>query len=386
MRWCDRWLGKPFAFLVWLLSLFRRRYRSTESERVVPRVKRIVIIKIFGMGSLLLGTPAFRALREAYPGASLEIVSAAGHLPFLQSLRIFDHIHPIPLGGFLPFLRGIIKLLKTPRPDISINLEYYTWFTIALQTLQRARVRVGFAERQWLRLHLLDIPVYFNHHHHIIRIFGSVAEQLGAPVQSYELSPPFIQKEDTAATRKRLEEQGFNRDLAIVAFHIGASPLCPLRQWPLDRFRGLIDLFLTKTAAGIILIGGPDEKEEADAFCSDFRSERRLLNLVGKLSLGETMALLQQSAVLITNDSGPLHWAVALGKPTISFFGPETPDLYGPPPDPRHRVFYSRRYCSPCLTTTYAKTSACRNNLCLQDIGINEVFDAGQDILKREPM
>ena len=148
MRWCDRWLGKPAAFLVWLLSpLLHRGLKNfpPRSGDLIPDVQRIVIIKFFGMGSLLLATPAFRSLRKAYPDAVLEIITSASHRSFIETLNIFDRIHSISLAGPVKFFNSILKLLCGRGPTISINLEYYTWFTLALQTLLRSRVRVGFA-------------------------------------------------------------------------------------------------------------------------------------------------------------------------------------------------------------------------------------------------
>lgn len=383
MRWCDKWLGRPFCFLIWLISPLLHRKKRLLPGQLIPDVRRIVIIKFFGMGSLLLATPAVRALQNTYPRASFELITSSTHLPFVQTLHVFDRLHGIPLTGIRPFLGGLIKILIAPRPDISINLEYYTWFTIALQTLQRAKIRVGFAERQWLRLHLLDLPVYFNHYHHIKRIFGAVAEELGAPVNSYRLSPISLDPAHVTKAKQRLTKAGFQSEHPLIAIHIGASPLCRLRQWPLDRFQSLIHLLMKKTRARIVLVGGPDEREEAVDFTDGFKTSPRLFNLVGTLSIPETIAALQLSSLLITNDSGLLHWALAIDTPTVSFFGPETPELYGPDRRERHVVFYSGRYCSPCLTTTYAKVSDCHDNLCLQDILVDDVLDAVIKLLKQ---
>ncbi len=381
MRWCDRWLGKPASFLAWMLSpLLHRNSRFIPGQKV-PYVRRIRVIKLFGMGSLLLATPALQALREAYPGTVFEIVTAKNHSPFIRSLGIFDRIYGISLAGIPELVRGVVRLLLSPRPDISINLEYYTWLALALQTIQRSRVRVGFAERQWLRRRLLDVPVHFNHRRHIRRIFGAVAEELGVRMASYELSSIDIGKADRESAREALSRSGFASDRPLIAVHIGASPLCPLRQWPLDRFRELLGLILNHTGAAIILTGGPEEKAEAQSFSDHFTGENRFRDLVGELSIPATIALLGMCSILITNDSGLLHWAVAVDTPTISFFGPETPQLYGPPEGPRHWVFYSGRYCSPCITTTRAKSSECRDNLCLKDIGVGEVFEAVQSLL-----
>jgi len=382
MRRLDHWLGPLLAFLVWLASLLFRRRLPLEAGEKVRDVHRILVIKIFGMGSILLATPAFRALARAYPGSRLEIVTAAGHRDFIDRLGTFEVVHGISLDSPRAFLAGVWRLLRCPRPDISINLEYYTWFTLILQTLQRARVRVGFAERQWLRLRLLDVPVYFNYHRHIRRIFSAVAENLGAEVSERKLVVPSF----SAAEAEKISflPGRSSSDRRLLAVHIGASPLSRLRQWPLARYGELLRGILAEFDATIALIGGPDEKGEADEFRRTLPADERVLNLVGSLSVGETLALLSRAAVLITNDSGPLHWAVALGIPTVSFFGPETPDLYGPPTTSRHRVFYSGRYCSPCMTTMYGKKSDCSDNLCLQDISVKEVQEALRELLAKE--
>jgi len=374
MRRCDVWLGAPLALITWMVSPLLRAGRS--AARSPGRVRRIVVIKIFGMGSLLLAGEAFRALRRAYPLAALEIVTAAGHVPFLESLKIFHAVRPVSLASPGAFARSVAGILRLPPPDISINLEYFTWFTLVLQTWQRARLRAGFAEREWLRLRLLDLPVYFNYHRHMRAIFAAVAESLSAAVAPGDALTPRIDPRDSARVGERLAASGHGGSGPLVLFHVGASPLCRLRQWPLERFRDLIRLTLERTEARVILIGGTEEAGESRELVSSLPTSERLADWVGKSSIGETLALLAKADLLVTNDSGPLHWAVALGTPTVSFFGPETPDLYGPPPGPLHRVFYSRRYCSPCLTSRYAKTSACRDNLCLKDIGVEEVFAA----------
>jgi ADP-heptose:LPS heptosyltransferase len=88
------------------------------------------------------------------------------------------------------------------------------------------------------------------------------------------------------------------------------------------------------------------------------------------------MALLSLSTACISNDSGPLHIAAALGIPTVSFFGPESPLLYGPRGN-GHTVFYAGIYCSPCLNVYNAKQAMCSgDNTCMQAITPEQVISA----------
>ena len=89
-------------------------------------------------------------------------------------------------------------------------------------------------------------------------------------------------------------------------------------------------------------------------FCRQLPEIGQIVNLCGKLSIPQLVGLFSKSDFLITNDSGPLHIAVSVGLPTLSFFGPETPYLYGPQGD-QHYVFYSDIFCSPCLNIYNSK-------------------------------
>jgi len=81
-------------------------------------------------------------------------------------------------------------------------------------------------------------------------------------------------------------------------------------------------------------------------------------------------------ALFVTNDSGPLHIAAALGLPTLSLFGPETPVLYGPKGG-NPLIFYKGLYCSPCLSVFNAKTAPCSGqNICMQSISAGKVLEA----------
>ena len=101
-----------------------------------------------------------------------------------------------------------------------------------------------------------------------------------------------------------------------------------------------------------------------------------LIDLCGVIGLEQLVLLLQRSHLFIGNDSGPLHLAAAAGIPTVSFFGPETPALYGPRGG-AHTVLYKGIPCSPCLNVYNSKdNSSCRNNVCMKSIGVDEAWAA----------
>jgi ADP-heptose:LPS heptosyltransferase len=156
--------------------------------------------------------------------------------------------------------------------------------------------------------------------------------------------------------------------------------LLPLRKWPTARFGELATRIL-QTYAGslIVLTGAPSEREAADALCRSLSSPR-VISVAGQTSLRELLTLYTLADVMVTNDSGPGHFASLTPVHAIVLFGPETPRLFGPLA-PATTVVWKELACSPCVSVFNHRLSPCRNNVCMQAIGVDEVFDAVQAAL-----
>ena len=128
----------------------------------------------------------------------------------------------------------------------------------------------------------------------------------------------------------------------------------------------------------VILIGTKPDREYVADFIQGLPDSSRVIDLCGKTSLKELLGLFRGATLLLTNDGGPLHFAVAVGLPTVSLFGPETPYLYGPP-EGQHIVFYEDLFCSPCLTIYNSKQHGCGDNICLQAIDPGRVLKVIQE-------
>jgi len=147
-------------------------------------------------------------------------------------------------------------------------------------------------------------------------------------------------------------------------------------MWPRENFIKLIEFIAGHfQSVNIVLVGSPSEMQYVQGIYSDLPEniKESVTDLSGKLKISEFLALVKRSRFFITNDSGPLHIAAALGIQTLSFFGPESPMLYGPVGD-GHTVLYAGIYCSPCLNVFNAKTAMCNgDNKCMKQIGLQEV-------------
>ncbi len=145
-------------------------------------------------------------------------------------------------------------------------------------------------------------------------------------------------------------------------------------------FAHLADQLHRAYAAKIVLLGSEGERPIADAIVSMLQTKP--LDLVGKTSVGELAALMQYLKVVVTNDGGPLHMAVALGIPTVSLFGPVDECVYGPyPASLEHRVITKCLPCRPCYQNF--RMSFCeRQHECIKSIDIEDVFKATSALLR----
>jgi heptosyltransferase-2 len=148
----------------------------------------------------------------------------------------------------------------------------------------------------------------------------------------------------------------------------------PAKRWPVENFIAAAKALQKKTDCAWILFGGKDDVAIGNGIESAIRNpQSAIFNLAGKTSLRELMALLKSCRVLLTNDTGPMHVAAALGTPVVVPFGSTSPELTGPglPGDPRHRLLKSAAPCSPCFLRE------CPIDFrCLTGISVASVVDA----------
>jgi len=151
----------------------------------------------------------------------------------------------------------------------------------------------------------------------------AVARLLGATPTS-DLPELWVAAEDTLACASILERHGISASEQVVCLHAGSAQ--PEKRWPAERF-ATVGRRLAEAGARVVLIGSPAER----ALCTSLiKAIPQASSVAGETPLPTLAALLQQSALLVTNDSGPMHMAAALGVPMVVPFGPGTPTRFGP--------------------------------------------------------
>lgn len=380
----DAWLGLPLCALLSLLRLPLRRSRPARAP-AADAVQRILVTKFIGMGSVILATPFLRRLSESYPSARISFLTLSSNAALCRRLPGVDEVievrHADGLFALLRSVPGLLLTLRRRRFDIAFDLEFYSRLSNLVSWGSGARRRIGFSLRARWRGSMLTDPVYFNATLPYGEAVLAQLRPLGiAPGAAVALMKPQLTPAEEEQAWSRLLTLGLPPGGTFVVVNVNSSDLCDERRWPGERFARLIERFEHEICRvdRFVFIGLDSQSDTVSAVLSAIDPEvlPRCLDLSGRTSLLELLVLLSRSALLVTNDSGPLHLAASLGLPTVSLFGPENPGFYGPVGD-SHLVFYANHWCSPCLSVYNAKIAMCGGeNECMRRIAVDEVVAA----------
>jgi ADP-heptose:LPS heptosyltransferase len=393
----DRLVGVPLcASLTLVRRLTGGRFVPERAE--LPR--KVLFVKLAEQGSTVLAYPAISRAIQLVGRENVFFLVFEENRFILDAMRLIPpenvitirHKHPFELAWQV--LRALL-CVRRERLDAAVDLEFFSRGSAILTFLSGARQRVGFHTffgdgpyRGDLMTHRLS----YNPYLHTSQIFLLMVTALEQPVpRSGKLSVPVPQIEkwvpdfepapgEQDQIRSLLQrETGNNGEPQIVLLNPNASDLLPLRKWPADRYvslaRRLLDAF---PEIYIGLTGAPDEAGPIEAMVQEIGSPR-CFSLAGKTTLRQLLVLYTLSELLITNDSGPAHFAAMTQINTLTLFGPETPALFGAR-TPRAVTIWQALACSPCVNAYNNRQSSCTNNVCMQKITVDHVFDEASKV------
>jgi ADP-heptose:LPS heptosyltransferase len=395
MRRIDRLAGVPLCAVATVLAWLADRLGGHAAGP--PR--RILFVELSEMGTTVLAEPAMRKARETL-SAELFFVIFARNVGSLELLGTFppSNIFTISDASMFAIARDALRFLwwtRRNKIETVIDLELFSRFTALLAGLSGARRRVGFYrfhQEGLYRGEMLSHRVAYNPHIHIAKNFIALVDALLAPAPTVPYAKTLIGDDQLQAAiapasaparAKVLDRIGTLAPFdparhRLVLVNPNASELLPHRRWMPERFEALIRRIVASYDDVLVLItGAPGERAEAERLAA--ASGPRCVSFAGHSALAELPALYAHAALMVTNDSGPAHFAAASGLPTIVLFGPETPHLYKPLGTAR--ALYAGLACSPCVSAHNHRKTACTDNVCMRAITVDEVFAAVAETL-----
>ncbi|MBN1810007.1 MAG: glycosyltransferase family 9 protein [Planctomycetes bacterium] len=332
-----------------LVRLFRKPRRP-------DRLGKVLVIKLWAIGEVVMAAPVLEALKRHDPECAVHMLvgetaaAVVAHNPFC------DRILEVDENIFLkPSLSGMFTLagkLRRERYDTAIVLHHFFIFGL-FAWMCGIRVRAGLDRygEGFALTHRVPRPSAPTH-----RVMEYLSVPLALGVQPAGPAPRIWVPEDAleAADRKLLAlfPGGFDKGLVAVLPTGGANPAASrvasnivTKRWPVAHYVELVRI-LAEAGCGIVVVGGPGELGIRDDFARVESSSVKIL--IGQMDLAATMAVLKRCDVVVTNDSGPMHVADALGARVVAVFGPTDPEIVGPYSS-MDNVITSGEDCAPCF-------------------------------------
>lgn len=385
----DHYVGLPLLRIISItarvLGFLLRRSHAPDP------VRSILILKFQGMGSLALAKPALQVLRNEYPNAKIIFWGTPGTTCLADLMPEFDSVLTLNdrniFRAVFSLTRNLIWLWSQ-KIDWAFDLEVYSKLSSILVTFSLARNRAGFAveparARRNVHTHLMMFNRYWYLGDAYSRLVGMLAKPAvpSTPVRKERKWDPKSYGEwkfplDTVDKIKNPAIQ--NANLAsknYIVLNIHSGPLALERRWPIQQFFSFVQWHLQKyPEQRIVLIGhGPAEEKR----CRDLSSSDQVITLANQISLEETLLLLNDAALVVSNDTAALHLALSTAAPVIGLFDPTRAKSYFPTWRPNGIAISRDFYCSPCVH--HWSPPPCGGvNYCMYAIPVDQVQRAAE--------
>ncbi len=324
------------------------------------------------VGDAVMSLPALAALRARFPSAEIVVLAKPwvsdlyGHHPAVNRRIVYDPEgeHQGPRGFW-----KLVQALRAEHFDAAIlfqNAFHAAWMVWCA----RIPVRVGYAREARSAL-LTDAveapsPAAYGHqaYSYLQLLFRAGLIDKPEPIREIRLA---LEESEKVWAAKHLDALGLQGPRFLVGLNPGAS-FGPAKRWLLERYAALADRLIGALHADVLIFGSHAERPLAEAIGRAMKHTPTIL--AGETSLRQLMALFVQCRLVVTNDSGPMHLAAALGVPLVAIFGSTDEQATGPL-GPRTRVVKHRVPCSPC------GLRECPIDFrCMKGVTVDEVFMA----------
>ena len=400
LRKIDSWVGTSLTLA---LSVVRKVTGSLWGDMSGP-VRNVLFVKLAEQGSTVLAYSAiFRAVRmvgreNVYFLVFEEnrfIVDALDIIPKQNVITIRTDSVPLLIASALTAVRR----MRTLRLNAAVDLEFFARASAVFTYLSGATRRVGFhsyAGDGPYRGNLMTHRLVYNPHLHTAQVFEVMVEALNHPqdlfpafgmqapplgrVQVPTFSPGPDEMEEVRAMIRKVT--GKDSVPPIILLNANCSDLLPLRRWESKNYISLARHLLGRyETLYIAFTGDPTESDPVEHFVRQVGS-KRCVSFAGRTTLRQLLIVYSESQILVTNDSGPAHFATLTPIDAITLFGPETPRLFSAP-SLRSHVIWAGTVCSPCVNAYNNRLLTCRNNLCMQRISVDEVFKKTCEVFEK---
>ena len=339
--------------------------------------KKILVTFLMHLGDLTLTTPFIHALRQAAPDSHISMLvdeklkDVVLHNPYLDEVLTIDKKGR---DNSILALCACAHKLSEMHFDILINLHPNERCSFVC-ALTKAGQRVGTSHS--LFKPLWDVFTPLDRSKHAADMYLDVLKQLGVAEPKHLGLEIFPGPEATAAANTFWQEQGVEVIDQLIGFNIGSA--VETKRWAPERFAQVADTLAGRGFKIVFFGGSMDEEMVAEA--TGFMHSKPIL-ATGRFTIGQLAAAMRRCALIITNDSGPMHVAISQKVPIVAMYGPSHPDLYGPYTDLATIVMAD----PPCNGCADGMKHHCDDMQCMTRLTVDQVLAACDYWLSKAPV
>jgi heptosyltransferase III len=330
-------------------------------------IRSILVIKLRAVGDVLLSTVVTPNLRRAFPGVRIDFlteppsVDVLRHNPFVDETLVFDMA---VMSG-----PGLIRMVRDRKYDLVIDL-FGNPRTALVTRLSAARYRVGFRFRQRAYAYNIIVEPRGGKVHNT-QFNLDALDAIGVPI--IERFPQFRFSPEDESYVRAFVDRVLEKGQLVVGINTGGGWYT--KRWRTAQYAELADRLAGELGARIILLWGPGQRTEAETMQGMMKHPAIL---PPPTSLPQLGALLTRCSFVVSNDSGPMHLAAAVGTPVLGIFGPTNPDLQGPY-GTRHMTV--RKEGLECLGCNLTKCPI--GNVCMTELSVDRVMQSVRGLMAR---
>ena len=343
--------------------------------------EKILIFRNQGIGDLMLITPAIRAIRRLHPQAHISIFVGEWSKVSVEGNPHIDEIvsYPDPwIQDKKPFrILQIVRLLRRKKFDRVYIFHSHNMLHL-LTSLAGMRERYGFTFQGTGRFVQRKAEWQPNTSRYIADNYLDIPRLAGFQGDDLSLDFYLDDKDEAEADRLLVEHEIDRGNFVVIAPGGGINPRQDVfeKRWEAEKFAGLIDMIQEEFRSSIIMVGAGAESSICRRVAE--KSNANIINLVGKTSFRVSAALVKRARMLICNDSGIMHTAVAFKKPSVAVFGPSNPFSLLPQ-NGLNRWVSAGMDCSPCYCNSIFP--GCERELaCMKELSAETVFQTVKEL------
>ena len=372
----------------------------------LPPNAHILVVKLAGIGDLLLATPALRALRDTYPQARIDLLVTPDSAGLLNGWNVLDNIIVLDKYLFdypqqmLTRPQNLLRLwpiwhtLRAGHYDAILLMHHLTlpfgrlkYQLLAYATGAKWRVGLDNGHGWFLNVRVKDEGFGARHE---AEYNMAIAQAVGSAIRNTNLTVPLTDEERRQA---RLfvygDAEAESVERPIIAMHPGSGGYSTARRWAPERFAQLADTLFHDVGGQLLLLGGPEEAELHQQVIRDMHSGMPVRSLAGKGSIKVAAAVLELVDLFVGNDSALMHLATAVGAPTVAIFGLTNFKAWGPyTGDAKGQLATVVHLDLPCMPCFYrghelGTPEGCATRDCLARLGVDPVAVAARRMLRQ---